>query len=130
MATPSIVQADFRFQKCNIFDAELDLVRAHNGRGRIRFKRLLTGEQIEGACNFMDFSVIPPGSTIAEHRHALDEEEYYLILEGSGSMSRDGETFQVQPGDLIRNRPGGTHSLVNDSEHAIALFVFELRVAQ
>ena len=128
MATPSVVQTDSRFQKCNIFEAELHRVRAHNGRGRIRFKRLLTGEQIDGACNFMDFSVIPPGSTIAEHRHTLDEEEYYLILEGSGCMSRDGETFQVQPGDLIRNRPGGTHSLVNDSEDDIILFVFELRV--
>jgi quercetin dioxygenase-like cupin family protein len=128
--TPPVVEKDntCRFEKCNIFEAELLPVCAHNGRGLIRFKRILTGEQIAGSCNFMDVSVIPPGCTIAEHRHALDEEEYYLILKGSGFMSRDGETFQVRSGDLIRNRPGGSHSLVNDSADDIVMFVFEIRV--
>lgn len=128
MVTPSVVRTESRFQKCNIFEADLLPIRAHDGRGLIRFKRLLTGDQIAGSCNFMDFSIVPPGSTIAEHRHHQDEEEYYLILEGSGRMTRDGETFQVRSGDLIRNRPGGTHSLVNDSTDDIVMFVFELRV--
>ena len=129
---PPVVEtaSSYPFEKCNLFEAELFPICAHNGRGLIRFKRILTGEEIAGSCNFMDVSVIPPGCTIAEHRHALDEEEYYLILRGSGRMSLDGETFRVRSGDLVRNRPGGAHSLVNDGADDVVMFVFELRVEQ
>ena len=43
-------------------------------------------------------------------------------------MTRDSEEFEVGPGDLIRNRPGGTHSLKNKSDTELQLFVFEVKV--
>jgi mannose-6-phosphate isomerase-like protein (cupin superfamily) len=43
-------------------------------------------------------------------------------------MTRNGEVFQVQAGDLIRNPPGGTHALRNSGAQALKIFVFELEV--
>ena len=94
----------------------------------IFYNRFLTAEQIAGRCNFMDVSIVPPGTSIGEHTHADTEEEYYLIITGTGTMRRDGETFPVRAGDLIRNIPGGCHSLLNDGTDNIMMLVFELKV--
>lgn len=116
------------FVRCNLAELPLEDTRAHDGRGLIHFHRILTGEDVEGACNFIDCTVMPPGTSIGEHTHADSEEEYYLILDGEGVMRRDGETFPVRAGDLVRNRPGGTHALENPGPGELRLFVFELRV--
>ena len=114
------------FQKANIFDSPSEEMIAHGGNGLLAVSRIFTAKDVSGACNFVDFTVIPEGASIGPHSHELDEEEYYLILEGSGRMSVDGETFEVAKGDLIRNRPGGTHWLENNGREPIQLFVFEL----
>ena len=72
------------------------------------------------------FYMHAPGFKIGLHTHNMDEEEFYLILEGEGTMHRDGLTFLVRPGDLVRNRPGGTHSLVNTGSTDLKLIVFEV----
>jgi mannose-6-phosphate isomerase-like protein (cupin superfamily) len=43
-------------------------------------------------------------------------------------MTRNGNVFPVQAGDLIRNPPGGTHSLRNTGAGYLRIFVFELQV--
>lgn len=116
------------FVRCNLAELPLENTRAHEGRGLIRFHRILTAGDVEGACNFMDCAVMPPGTSIGEHTHAATEEEYYLVLAGEGVMRRDGETFPVRAGDLVRNRPGGTHALENPGPGELRLFVFELGV--
>jgi len=105
-------------------------VRAHGGEGRIRFARIADAAALAGGCNFIDYAEVPPGASIGLHRHAEDEEELYLVLDGEGQMWRDGNSFAVRPGDLVRNPPGGEHGLRNTGETPIRLFVFELRVAR
>lgn len=90
--------------------------------------RVLASDDCLGSCNFIDFTILPVGTTIGLHTHADDEEEYYLILRGQGRMTCDGETFVVKPGDLIRNGPSGTHSLENTGDEPIQLFVFEVSI--
>lgn len=115
------------FERCNLFDLALDEVRAHGGAGRIRFRRVLEAAQVSGPCNFVDLAVLPPGASIGRHRHAPDEEEFYLVLSGRGHLWRDGERLEVRPGDFVRNRPGGAHGLENTGTEDLTLFVFELR---
>jgi mannose-6-phosphate isomerase-like protein (cupin superfamily) len=117
-----------KFDRCNIYEVPQTATPAHNGRGRLNFARLATRTVLSGACNFIDFTCMPPGSSIGLHTHGMDEEEFYLILEGEGRMHRDGVSFSVRPGDLIRNHPGGTHSLVNTGSTQMKLFVFEVAV--
>ncbi len=101
---------------------------AHHGVGEIRFCRVAEAAATEGPCNFIDVAVVPPGASIGRHRHADEEEEFYLVLEGAGRMWRDGEEFPVRAGDLVRNRAGGAHGLVNDGDRDLRIFVFELSV--
>jgi mannose-6-phosphate isomerase-like protein (cupin superfamily) len=99
---------------------------AHGGTGEIEVARLVADDG-PGGLNFIDLAVVPPGCGIGVHRHAQDEEEYYLVLEGSALMSLGGDEVRVEPGDLIRNPPGGAHGLFNDGEVPVRLFVFEVR---
>lgn len=117
------------FRKCNLDAVEMVDVCAHGGEGLIRFKRLAEASQLNGLCNFIDVAVLPPGVSIGRHRHKPNEEEFYLVLNGRGTMFRNGEEFSVQSGDLIRNPPGGEHGLVNSGDQPLRIFVFELGVA-
>ena len=119
---------DIVFDKCNLFNLQLAETQAHGGRGLILFNRILSGQMINGACNFMDFTCMPPGTSVGMHSHAADQEEYYLILRGTGHLQRDGKEFRVQAGDLVRNPPGGCHALENIGSEELCMFVFELRV--
>lgn len=123
-----MLKNNISFSRCNLYGLELTEVQAHNGEGLIDFKRILTDDNIKGLCHFMDFTSMPPGTSIGNHRHSQNEEEYYLILNGTGVMTQNDMSFIVRPGDLIRNPPGGTHSLKNTGKNNLQLFVFELEV--
>src|ERR1041384_3403822 len=101
------------FVRCNLNELSLADTRAHGGDGEIRFARIAEAAAFAGGCNFIDYAELPPNASIGRHRHRDDEEELYLVLEGSGAMWRDGEQLAVRAGDLIRNRLGGEHGLRN-----------------
>ncbi len=110
----------------NLFTSRLDQVQnCHDGVGSVRSCRLLTQADFKSKCNFIDYAVIPPNSSIGQHRHD-NNEEIYLIIEGSGTMTVDDHAFRVKPGDLVVNRPQGQHGLYNDSTSDIKLFVIEI----
>jgi len=124
----SCTMSSMNFDRCNLHQMALDEVRAHGGEGLIKFARIAEAGALAGACNFIDYAELPPGASIGRHRHAEDEEELYLVLEGEGAMWRDGEQFAVRGGDLVRNRAGGEHGLRNTGASPLKLFVFELAV--
>jgi mannose-6-phosphate isomerase-like protein (cupin superfamily) len=100
---------------------------AHDGGQPILFKRV--AEQARGsACNFIDLSIIPAGADIGLHTHAPDNEEIYIIISGRGLMHQDGKEFEVGPGHVIVNRPGGTHGLTNTGDADLRLVVVEVPV--
>ena len=121
MAEPS-------FSRSNLDQLRLTPVRAHGGDGSIQLCRVADAASLAGACNFIDLAVVPPGATIGRHRHAADEEEFYLVLSGSALMYREGEELTLGPGDLVRNPPGGEHGLRALGPEPVRLFVFEVRV--
>jgi mannose-6-phosphate isomerase-like protein (cupin superfamily) len=119
-----------RFDRCHLDRLDLQSIQAHGGEGLIRFARVADRGALEGGCNFIDLAELPPGTSIGPHSHDRSEEEFYLILAGSGRMTRNGDVFEVQAGDLIRNPPGGTHSLRNTGTEPLRIFVFELEVGR
>ena len=116
------------FSRCNLGALRLTQVRAHGGEGVIDFCRVADASALAGGCNFIDLAVVPPGATIGRHRHAPDEEEFYLVLSGRAEMYRDGQELIVGPGDLVRNPPGSEHGLRALGPDPVRLFVFEVRV--
>lgn len=67
---------------------------------------------------------LKPGSAIGYHLQA--EDEIYYVLSGRGSMTVDGETFDVGAGDAILTRPGGSHGLKQvGTEDLVVLINYE-----
>jgi mannose-6-phosphate isomerase-like protein (cupin superfamily) len=118
------------FRHCNIFSLPLGPEHAHGGTGLISSVRIAAAGQLAGSCAWIDYAELPPGTSIGDHRHPDDEEEYYLVLGGSGTMRLEDEIFPVGAGDLVRNPAGGLHGLTNTGDDALRLFVFALTLRQ
>lgn len=114
-----------------VYNFSRDLLRpattAHNGNGLIDSDRVLASRD-RSAINFIDLVVIPVGASIGEHRHALTDEEIYIVIDGSGTMSMNGRRFEVAAGSVIHNPPGGTHGLTNTGTQALRLVVVDVQV--
>lgn len=106
---------------------QFERVTAHHGAAPILFKRL-TERATGSAANFIDASVVPVGAEIGVHTHQRDNEEIYVVLAGRGLMHVDGQEFEVSEGDVIVNRPGGTHGLRNTGSVDLRLIVIEIPV--
>ena len=76
--------------------------------------------------NFVDLTVMPPGTSIGMHTHGPGDEEVYVVVSGSGRMRLEGEEFAVGPGDVVVNGRRGTHGLVNTSAEDLRLVVVEI----
>ena len=53
---------------------------------------------------------VPAGGATQRHYHKLSE-EFYFLLEGTGTMEIDGEERQVGPGDAILIPAGAWHTI-------------------
>jgi mannose-6-phosphate isomerase-like protein (cupin superfamily) len=118
--------APARTRISNLHEGLLHAVTAdHGGVGTIRAHRAYRREDAPAGIAFIDLVVLPPHTSIGVHRHA-DDRETYVILDGRGRMTLDGEEFEVRTGDVVPNRPFGEHGLANDSDGDLRLLVFEI----
>jgi len=53
---------------------------------------------------------MPAGTATLRHYHK-DAEEFYFLLDGTGTMEVDGEVVNVGPGDAILIPPGSWHQI-------------------
>ena len=58
---------------------------------------------------------LPPGSSIGVHRHDK-ETEYFIFLEGTGTVSDNGVESPIQKGDVLITGNGGSHSVKNTGQ--------------
>lgn len=115
----TVIERHYSFGRCRF-----ERVRAHGGEREVSFARVL--QRAGGPLRFIDLSVLAPGADIGCHTHADDNEELYVVVGGCGLMSLDGEEFEVQPGDVILNRPGGSHGLKNTGKEELRIVVLEV----
>jgi mannose-6-phosphate isomerase-like protein (cupin superfamily) len=111
----------------NIFTSATEKKRVHEGEGLIEVSRPFIRSDFKAPWNFVDYAVLPPGTSIGLHTHG-NNEELYCILEGEGVMTVNGEECRVSKGDLILNPPGGTHGLENQSTKALSILVIEVKI--
>lgn len=88
---------------------------AHEGKGKLGFRRIYSYESFTTNWGFIDHVVLPPGTSIGYHRHDRME-ECYMVIEGKGRATLDGKTFDVQGGDFILNRIHGDHGIYNNGD--------------
>lgn len=102
---------------------------AHGGQGEIRNVFLYGAEDFTTALRFVIYSELQPGDSIGYHTHG-NNEEVYVVLAGEGTMTVNGTVRPVRTGDVLLNRPGWSHGLVNSGEGVLRLLVFEADGAQ
>jgi len=105
----------------------VDLPNCHEGIGILKHNNAFLTESFASGLLFIHHTILPPGTTIGVHAHENDE-EVYIVLEGDGLYTEDEEKFVVKTGDILRNRPYGTHGLVNTGEKDLKLLVFCVKI--
>jgi len=99
----------------------------HGGAGPISFRRLLDDSQFASGLDFVDFTVIPPGSMIGKHFHE-DTEELYFVVDGTPLINVNGCENRAAPGTVAVVRSGQWHSLHNDTLADVTILVVQARV--
>ncbi len=67
-------------------------------------------------------AVVEPGKTVhAAHRHA--EEEYLMLVEGSGTWSVDGNEIEARRGDVLYAEPWVYHGVTNTGDQPLIFAV-------
>jgi len=101
-----------------------DIPNCHDGEGTIQFVEIFN--RFTTPVRHFHYTILPPGTSIGAHKHGNDE-EFYVILEGTGQMLDEGEIKPVQAGDVIMNPPHGEHGLTNTSAtEPLKILVFEV----
>ena len=98
---------------------------SHGGSGPVGLYEIWSKSDFKSDIDFLDRVVVPPGSTIGTHRHG-NNEEMYVVLNGRGTMTLNGEEVTIKTGDMILNPAFGEHGLVNDSDANIDLLVIQV----
>jgi uncharacterized cupin superfamily protein len=60
--------------------------------------------------------VVPPGKKAWPYHLQYANEEMFVILEGTGTLRHDGETFPIKAGDVIATPVGKAHQILNTSD--------------
>jgi quercetin dioxygenase-like cupin family protein len=84
-------------------------------RGRVFWQTLVSGEGLT-----LGVAKLAPGDAVHEHRH--EQSEVYLVLEGAGVVTVDGEAQEVGEGSAVLIPGNALHSCENTGDG-------ELRVA-
>jgi quercetin dioxygenase-like cupin family protein len=83
-------------------------------KGLVYWKTLLSGNLTHSEALTMGIAKVPPTETLREHRHL--QGEIYLVLEGAGSVTIDGETRPVGAGTSVFIPGNALHSCENTGE--------------
>lgn len=91
------------------------------GTGEVTIEKLWQpGAELKGGIRLFARVTIPPGASIGFHRHE-QEEEIFVILQGSAMTNDDGQEVILQPGDSILTGDGKGHAIACAGDHPLVL---------
>ncbi|MNJ43343.1 Cupin domain protein [compost metagenome] len=108
----------------NFLEADYKVASSHAGQGEVHSVKLYHESDFESSLRFLNYTVMPPGTSIGYHEHG-DNEELYIILKGSGKMTVNGEVCTVKAGDAILNKRNWSHGLENTGTEPLRILVYE-----
>lgn len=86
------------------------------------FRRYFTGETFGTKNVLTAVAVVQPGKAVHKaHRHA--EEEYLVVVDGSGTWFLEGKEFPAKRGDILFAEPWVYHGLTNTGEKPLIFLV-------
>ena len=82
------------------------------GVGDLAFRHLFSGAELGGRADLFAVVTLEPGQSVGEHPHTTNGEAY-VVLTGSVTVTEDGVSRVLNPGDAEFCADGHTHSIVN-----------------
>ncbi len=97
----------------------------HDGQGLCHHANILPAEVFDAPIRFLNYTILPKGASFGVHKHG-DDNELYIILEGSGHYTCNDETVPCKAGDVLVNPAFGAHAIVNDGDGDVEMRVLVL----
>ena len=85
------------------------------GVGDLQFRHLFSGQELGGRADMFAVVTLQPGQSIGEHDHSANGEAY-LVLSGCVTVTEDGESRVLNPGDAEFCADGHSHSIFNHTD--------------
>lgn len=108
----------------NYLEANLVQECIHEGEGICSHAMIFGDKDIDAPIRFINYTVLPEGASFGMHKHGNDN-EFYVVLSGSGIYYEDDQEAPVKTGDIMMNALYGTHGIRNTGKGEMALLVFE-----
>jgi mannose-6-phosphate isomerase-like protein (cupin superfamily) len=86
-----------------------------DGSGVVTIRHYFQKEEINSPCRLCAELILPPGSGIGSHGHD-NEDEVFIVQQGQGIITDNGEEVNVYKGDAILTGNGGSHAIRNTSD--------------
>ena len=95
------------------------------------FKKVLaTHQQLQrGQVQMVNWAKLPPSSSFQPHYHE-DMQEVFVILDGTVTMTVEGEMVTLQGGDAILVEPREVHQMTNVTNQEVNYVVFGISSEQ
>jgi mannose-6-phosphate isomerase-like protein (cupin superfamily) len=90
---------------------------AHGGA----IAQMILDRRVLKEIGFLAIANLAPGRDIEAHVDPM--EEIYFVLTGSGTMHVDEDSRKVGPGDATWIPTGSSHSLLNNGDEDLVIFV-------
>ena len=98
---------------------------------RSKLKTVCVGDAIGTEQLYVNVDFVKPGAVSTKyHTHDL-QEEFFLVMTGTGTLRFDGQEIRVSPGDAIA-KPAGkglAHQFINDGTDVMQILDVGTRVA-
>ena len=104
--------------------ADMEKTAIHDGEGICENCMVFGPKDFEAPLRFLNYTIVPPKASFGLHAHG-DENEVYVVLEGSGEYTENRETRLVSAGDILINARFAVHGIVNTGDKDMRLLVFE-----
>lgn len=96
------------------------------GLGKITITHYFKKDEIKAACRLCAKLVVPPEAGIGLHEHN-NEDEVFIIQQGTGIIIDNDEEVVVEAGDSILTGGGGTHALKNTGKQDLIVTAFIMK---
>ena len=106
--------------------------RSYDGNGYIDVKYFFKASESPNPAILYLYS-IPPGASEGMHTHRIGDrkagsfDEFYYVIEGSGSMQIDGKDVPVATGDHVFVPNGVAHGIENTSNSLLRIYLVAVR---
>jgi mannose-6-phosphate isomerase-like protein (cupin superfamily) len=84
----------------------------HGGKGAVQYRRALSPEVFFTNWAYVDHLVLPPGTSVGRHAHT-GVEEFYYVMQGSGTAQINNEMAPIVKGDAVPVLLTESHSFEN-----------------